>query len=216
MSYADVAGAARAAHLDIFGAFHPRPDDGTPAGTQTLVLLGPYEPGFWAHVSGSAEFADGGPDPLDRWSERVIRGLAQEIGARPLFPFGGPPYRPFIAWALRSGRAWTSPATLLVHDRAGLMVSYRGALALRQRLKLPALPAKPCDTCAGRPCLTACPVSALGPEGYDLNACHGFLDTGPGRGCMDRGCAARRACPISRDHGRLEPQSAFHMRAFHR
>ncbi|NKX45375.1 ferredoxin [Roseicyclus persicicus] len=201
--------------LAVFGGVHPGPDDGAPEGCATLLLLGPDEPGFWAHVTAEPEFADGRPDPLDRWSRRVIGRLACDLGAKALFPFGGPPWRPFLAWATRSGRAWVSPVGLLVHDRAGLMVSYRGALALRGRLDLPAPPpAPPCDGCA-RPCVTACPVGALTPAGYDVGACHAFLDTGAGRECLDRGCRARRACPVSAGYGRRTEQSAFHMRSFH-
>ena len=32
--------------------------------------------------------------------------------------------------------------------------------------------------------------------------------------CMSKGCAVRRACPVSQSYGRMEDQSAFHMRAF--
>jgi epoxyqueuosine reductase len=53
--------------------------------------------------------------------------MACDLGAKALFPFGGPPWHPFIAWAKRSGRAWESPVGFLVHDQAGLMVSYRAA-----------------------------------------------------------------------------------------
>jgi hypothetical protein len=111
----------------------PSDTDGAPAGTQTLLLLGPSEPGFWAHITASAEFIDGAPDPIDRWSRRVIGHMACDLGAKALFPFGGPPWHPFIGWAKRSGRAWESPVGFLVHDHAGLMVSYRGALALKDR-----------------------------------------------------------------------------------
>lgn len=212
----EIASAALAVQLDIFGAFHPAPGDGTPEGTGTLVLLGPHEPGFWAAVTAAPEWADGWADPLDRWSARVVGNLAARFGARALFPFGGPPHLPFHAWALASGTAWESPVRLLVHERAGLMVSYRGALALSVRLALPAPPAAPpCMDCT-RPCLAACPVGALSQSGYDLPACHGFLDTAPGAECMSRGCAVRRACPVSRSYGRLPAQSAYHMGLFHR
>lgn len=208
--------AARAVHLDVFGAFHPGAGDGAPEGTGTLVLLGPREPGFWAAVTAAPEWADGRADPLDRWSARVVGGLAVRFGARALFPFSGPPFLPFHAWALASGRAWESPVRLLVHERAGLMVSYRGALALPGRLALPdPPPAPPCRACA-RPCLAACPVGALGAGSYDLPACHGFLDTVWGAECMAGGCAVRRACPVSRSYGRLPAQSAYHMGLFHR
>ena len=216
MGLSDLDERVRADCLEISGGFHPGPEDHAPEGTGTLILLGPREPGFWEHVQTAPEFADGASDPLDRWSARVIGALAGDLGAEALFPFGGPPYRPFIAWAMRSGRAWQSPAGLLVHDRAGLLVSYRGALAFRDRFDLPPSPAKPCETCAQKPCLTGCPVNALSAEtGYDLEACHGYLDTPEGQDCMTRGCRARRACPVSQGYGRLEAQSAFHMRAFH-
>jgi hypothetical protein len=165
-------------------------------------------------VSAAPEFGDGGADPLDRWSRRVIGGLAAHVGGRALFPFGGPPWHPFLRWAQRSGRAFVAPVGLVVHDRMGLWASWRGAIAL------PVAPAEtavanPCGTCSAQPCRTACPVAALAAGSYDLAACHGFLDTIPGRACMDQGCAARRACPLSLAYGRLAEESAHHMRHFH-
>jgi epoxyqueuosine reductase len=210
---AAIAGRAGREGLAPLGAFHPGSGDGAPAGCATLVLLGPDGPGFWDRFRASPEYRDGRPDPLNRWSERVIGALAAALGGAPLFPFGGSPWKPFTAWARRSGEAWDSPVGLLVHARLGLFVSYRGALALPDRLDLPPPPPPPCIDCA-RPCLGACPVGALTGEGYDLAACHGWLDTAPGRDCLDRGCAVRRACPVGAG---LRPaaQSAFHMAAFH-
>ncbi len=97
------------------------------------------------------------------------------------------------------------------------MISYRGALGFADRLPLPPRAASnPCLTCADRPCATACPVGALGAEApYDVPACHGFLATPPGHGCMANGCAARRACPVSKRFGRDPAQSAHHMDYFH-
>ncbi len=202
--------------LEILGGFETEPEDGTPKGYRTLLLLGPAEPDFWPMFTASAEYLDGEANALDRWSARIIGALADEIGGQALFPFGGPPYLPFIKWALRTDRAWQSPSGMLVHDRSGLMVSYRGALALQEHIELPETGLRPCDTCSGQPCLSACPVSALSDgTGYNVVACHEFLDTNNGGDCMSRGCAARRACPVSAGYGRLEEQSAFHMRAFH-
>ena len=215
MDYESLTRAVHDLHLDVFGAFHPEPEDAAPKGTETLALLGPREPGFWTHVTTEPEFTDGKPDPMDRWSRRVIGRLACDLGAKAQFPFGGPPYAPFIRWAARTGRAWPSPVTILVHDVAGLMVSYRGALALKERIELPQPPIeRPCESCS-KPCLTACPVSALTSEGYDTAACHGYLDTEAGADCLMQGCAVRRACPLSQSYGRLPAQSAFHMRSFH-
>lgn len=214
-TYQDINQATATCHLEIFGAFHPVAADHAPDGTGTLLLLGPKEPGFWDHLRQEPEFRDKSKDPIDRWSSRVIGQLAVTHSGTALFPFGGPPYLPFIAWAIRSGRAWASPVTLLVHDRAGLLASYRGAIALPCRINLPGPAACPCDTCIDQPCKTACPVDALNGQGYDLNACHNFLDTADGATCMDNGCAVRRACPVSQSYGRNPAQSAHHMKVFH-
>jgi hypothetical protein len=208
-----IAGSARQSGLAVLGAFHPGPDDGAPEACGTLVLLGPEGPGFWQVFREAPEFGDGRPDPLDRWSARVIGALAVSVGGRALFPFGGPPFAPFTAWARASGQAWISPVGLLVHARFGLLVSYRGALALTARLDLPERGERPCDGCA-KPCLEACPVGALGASGYDLAACHGWLDGAAGRSCLAGGCAVRRACPVGQGM-QPEVQSAFHMAAFH-
>ena len=199
--------------LSIMGAFHPDPQDMAP-GTGTLVLLGPGEPGFWEFVSHSPEFVDGKPDPMDRWSARVIDTIAKDLGGMALYPFGRPP-RPFISWALKSGRAWASPVGLLVHDAAGLLVSYRGAVLVPERLELDTAGSSPCDTCTEKPCLSACPAGALDTEGYRLRDCHAFLDTDAGQSCMEAGCSVRLACPISRRYQRDPAQSAYHMRQFH-
>lgn len=205
---------ARRVGLALLGGFHPDAGDGAPPGCGTLLLVGPDPVFFWDAFVASPEGTDGGADPLDRWSTRVVGGLAADHGATALFPFGGPPYQPFLSWARRSGSAWTSPVGLLVHERLGLFVSYRGALALAERLALPTPGPCPCETCAERPCLDACPVNALGGDGYDVPVCHHFLDTNPGRACMTKGCAVRRACPVAPGPW-PRAQSAFHMAAFH-
>jgi hypothetical protein len=176
-----------------------------------VALLAPAEPGFWPIFSASPEYMDGAPHPLDRWSRRVVGRIACTLGTKAVFPFGGPPWRPFTGWARRSGRAWPSPVGLLVHDTAGLWISYRGAVLLEEEVA-PATVSRPCEACPDRPCLTACPVGALSGAGYDVPRCHGFLDTGPD--CL-QGCRVRRACPVGQGR-RLALQSAFHMKAFHR
>ncbi|MEM9850390.1 MAG: ferredoxin [Pseudomonadota bacterium] len=203
--------------LTVMGAFHPGPGDGVAAGFQTLVLLGPSAD-FWSVLRQAPEFS--GPDPVDTWSARIIPALARRLGGHAYLPFGGPPYAPFLRWARASGRAWASPLGMLVHDTHGLWVSYRGAVAIPERLPLPVPGQAPCATCAGRPCLSACPAGAwsrdeTGAPSYDADGCRSYLDDAPRGGCLDRGCAARRACPVSVGAGRQDAQSAHHMAYFH-
>lgn len=216
MSYAGITREVEAAGLLVLGALHPARCAARQLESGTLILLG-AGPRFWGAFCAAEEATDGAPDPIDRWSSRVVAGLAEYLDGRALYPFGGPPYAAFIDWALKSGRAFSSPTGMLVHDRVGLMISYRGALHFDEELDIP-VPggASPCDTCDGRPCTTACPVAALrAGTAYDLHACHGFLYTSAGAGCMAQGCAVRRACPLSKGAGRRAEQSALHMRSFH-
>lgn len=177
----------------------------------TLILIGPDEPSFWPIFAQSREYHDGHPDPLDRWSKRVLDDIATHFDATAFFPFGGPPYRPVMTWALRSGRFCTSPIGFLVHDTAGLFVSLRGVLLVNERLT-PATSANPCATCQDKPCLAACPVDAF-TSGYDVAACKSHLTTPLGRDCMTLGCRSRRACPIGQGN-RLSDQATHHMKAF--
>lgn len=213
-TFASLEAKANERHLTVLGGFHPTPADGAPHTCKTLLMLGPDEPGFWPAFQGSPESRDGLPDPMDRWSRRVIDLWAAEIGATAVYPFGGPPFAPFFRWAERTGRIKASPIRLLVHDVAGLMVSFRGALAFGEHIALPAPPAAPCPTCTAKPCLTACPVAAFDGTSYDVEACKDYLATPDGSDCTEQGCKARRACPVSAAYPRLAAQSAFHMKAF--
>lgn len=214
MTLADLDAGVRAVGLAVRGAFHPDAEDLAPDGTGTIVLLGPDEPGFWDVFTASREYLDGHRHPLDRWSKRIVTKVAAPLQAQAVFPYDGPPYPPFLRWAERCGSSWSSPVQLLVHETAGLFISFRAALALPTRLDLPPAVAKPCLTCTTQPCTTACPVGALAPgQPYNVPACVAHIESADGAACRD-GCLVRRACPVSQSFGRRPEQSAFHMRAF--
>lgn len=197
------------------GAQHPGVSEARQLEGGTLILLGTAA-AFWEVFETSPEWTDNHPHPIDRWSTRVVEGLAQGLSATAYFPFGGPPYAPFIDWALKSGRTFTSPVGALVHDTVGMLISFRGALHFEREFDIPALSGvSPCTDCPA-PCATACPVEALNSHAfYDVDSCHAYLNTQAGKTCLTEGCATRLACPVSAGAGRRRVQTAHHMKAFH-
>ena len=217
---ADIEAAIRRAGLAPRGVVALAPDEQEQGleCCRSIVLVGFAGAPGWEAFACAPERGDGLAHPLDRWSRRVVGALAAEFGATALFPFDGPPYRPFQRWAQRAEPVYPSPIGLAIHARHGLWHSYRGALAFAGDLAAAAAqdgadrPASPCLSCSQRPCLSACPVGALTEAGYDVAACAAHLVTDAGRPCMAQGCLARRACPVAPAYG--SDQAAFHMQAF--
>jgi len=199
--------------LSYRGGLHPAAGE---APGKTLVLVGFIGSQNWPSFAASPEAADGQPDPLDRWSTRVITAVAQTLGATPLFPFGGPPFLPFQRWAQLAEPVHPSPLGILIHPDWGLWHAYRGALALADRIALPPPDPRPspCDSCADKPCLSACPVNAFTPTGFDVPACVIHISMPAGADCITTGCRARSACPVGAQYRHVPEQSEFHQRSF--
>jgi len=188
-----------------------------PAPLRGLLLVGNGGSSLWPVFSRSAEFADGGADPLDRWSLRVGHELAARLGGRAIFPFEGPPFPPFLSWAAETGESVSSRLSLFMHRRLGLWHAYRFALAVPWSTDRPPTGAafeSPCLQCAEQPCLDACPVSAFSGPVYRSDLCTDYLDSGTESDCRRLGCASRRACPEGRVFTYLPEQASFHMDAF--
>ncbi|MBT4906739.1 MAG: hypothetical protein HOL07_15335 [Rhodospirillaceae bacterium] len=196
--------------------FHPVPEDKVPDDPATVILVGNAGPDMWAAFDAVRNGYAGQPNPLDAWISDTLTNVAVNVGATALFPFGGPPHLPFQRWAQRAEPVHPSPVGVLIHPEFGLWHAYRGALAFTEILELPMSEPEPspCDSCADKPCLSACPVGAFGGDAYEVPACVRHI-TGPDTGdCMGQGCLARRACPVGQDYVYAPAQAGFHMRAF--
>ena len=142
--------------------------------------------------------------------KKTIKEIAIKLNVRSFFPFEAP-FQPFIDWAKKCSTMGSSPVRLLVHKEKGLFISFRGALGINEYIESPNNSKDICTPCE-KPCLTACPVSALNQDGYDVIRCKEYVNTPSGQECRN-GCLVRRSCP-SGQNLRLKEQSNFHMRAF--
>lgn len=216
VTFRDIESTIRKSGLTSRGGFHPGAEDAVPDNPGTLVLVGNVGPAMWtAFGRDRSDYADR-ENPLDDWVLDRLTAFADRLGATPLFPFGGPPYLPFQRWAQKAEPVHSSPLGVLIHPDYGLWHAYRGALAFSDVIDLPApdMRQSPCESCVEKPCLTTCPVSAFGADGYDVPVCVEHLETTAGQDCMELGCRARRACPVGTKHVYEPAQAGFHMNAF--
>ncbi len=218
MELARIFDSVEAAGLTPLGAFHPEPADAVPAladgrPARTLVLAGNAGPGMWQAFSAARDPARA---LLDDWSRDVLDPMADDLGARAVYPFDQP-YPPFQRWAMKAGPCHPSPLGMFIHPDHGLWFGFRGALAFAEEIGLAAPDRRPspCASCPEKPCLSACPAGAFSKDlGYDVPKCIDHIAGPDERDCMGWGCHARRACPIGADARYAPDQAAFHMRAF--
>ena len=218
MSFQDIAAALAQSGLHARGGFHPSADEGVPevdAGlaTRTVIVIGSGR----AHWEEFRAAQMPGAHPLDDWVRATVQAVAVAWGARAVFP-SDRPFLPFQRWAQRAEDVHPSPLGVLIHPELGLWHAYRAALLFAAPLTVPERGSRPspCDACANKPCLSACPAGSFGPGGFDSSSCHTHLETAAGQSCLEGGCRARDACPVGRDRRYGPDQIRFHMRAFHR
>ena len=194
------------------GWFAPRRDDRVPEGTRFVILLGNAGPQMFRRF---ARERDPQHDLMDDWCREVIGRRARDLDAKAVYPFDKPPL-PFLSWARRAKAGFVSPLGLNIHSTYGLWHAFRAALLFPVEFDLPPLSAgaHPCESCQGKPCLSACPVEAFSGESYNVPRCIEHIASPRGADCMAQGCLARRACPVGRAFAYAPAQAQFHMRAF--
>lgn len=213
--------------LLLRGGFRPAPGTPLPSlpGDRTagfVVMVGNAGPDSWHHFARSPEMRDGAPDPMNRWTKRVVDAIASRFHSLALYPSDGPPYYPFQRWAQQAEAVFPSPLGILIHPRFGLWHAYRAALlfANPEDLGLESFDQgrgigdHPCESCREKPCLSACPVGAFTGTLYRVDDCASHVASPAGTDCRAGYCRARRACPIGLDYIYDQEQAAFHMAAF--
>ena len=199
-----------------FGAGDAAPDGPSGRPARSVLLVGHGGGTIWPHFSAWRETQPADlKNPLDTWSRSVIGAVANTTSARAVFP-SDRPYLPFQQWAMQAEGLKPSPLGILMHPRFGLWHAYRGAMLFESdpALPVPETTIHPCDSCAGKPCLNACPVRAFSAGGFDAVACRTHLRSPDGTACLGGGCLARAACPVGAEHRYGAEQTAFHMAAF--
>jgi ferredoxin len=198
----------RAAAFTPLGWFAPRDMDET----KFVILIGNVGLDMFRRF---ARERDERTASLDGWTKAVVDPLASNLEARAVYPFDIP-HQPFLTWARLAGAGHVSPLGMNIHGQYGLWHAYRAALLFPVEFDMPrnSNGAHPCESCADKPCLSACPVSAFDGTTYNVSACGTHILSNAGADCMGGGCRARLACPVGKQYQYHPRQMQFHMRAF--
>ncbi len=204
--------AIRRAGFTPLGWFEPAAADRVPGDARFVMLVGNAGPDMFRRF---ARERDHRTAKIDDWTREAIGVLADDLSARAVFPFDMQPL-PFLTWARRAGAGHVSPLGLNIHPTYGLWHAFRAALLFPVVFDLPMqlAGAHPCEACANKPCLSACPVKAFDGSSYDVAACAAHLESAAGESCMSGGCLARHACPVGQGFAYHPVQAQFFMRAF--
>jgi len=185
-------------------------------GALGAVVVGSGGPTFFDRFSADApEARDGVPNPLDRFTRRVvaeaIHADLEPFGVRyaVYHPFGAEPVIPFQRLGRAAGLGGPSPLGLQVHPTYGAWWAYRALVVVDRELPAGNPPGDGCEGCPA-PCIDACPARAPARAGFSVAACHVHrLMAEPCR----LSCAARLACIRGPEHRYRDEELAFHMAA---
>lgn len=173
-----------------------------------LLLVGHGGRDLWSAVQAAKPR---GSDPIDDYSvatvDRWFRASFPQHHYHLLYPGAG-------GVALqRLGRlaGWHHPSPLMVgiNDRWGTWFAYRVALVTDAPLAPTARQDgdPPCERCADKPCIVACPADAMAAGSLALERCVEFR-LRPQSPCATS-CPARLGCPVGAAH-RYEPAQIRH------
>ncbi len=157
---------------------------------------------FQSTYLGNEDFTQLYPTPAKRSHVPLMRlgGLAGWNIPSPLGLGLHPEYGPWSAYRV----AWLTQSDQLPNDYFVKPSQFKhiGFNALQDAAEL-------CVGCAA-PCTTACPASAVQiGHNFNIDACHEHRE--PLTSECHVHCAARRACPIGKDHQYADEQLAHHM-----
>jgi len=173
--------------------------DGSMDGFTQLILIGNAGPALWR----SARAAALDPEhPIDAFSVDAVGSWLDGVPGGDVRRVCYPGEAPFGLQALGALAGWHHPSPFMVgiQPEWGTWFAYR--VAVLTNTALPLTPRRestsPCEHCADRPCVSACPADAMAHGAFSLADCVRWR-LAPESSCADT-CQARLACPVGSAH----------------
>jgi epoxyqueuosine reductase len=182
----------------------PWKDGALAAGYRQLILIGHGGRSLWEAVTRSGIDS---PDPIDDFTLQTIgRWMAEELpGHRYDIIYPGPQTIPLQRLGALAGWHHATPFMLGIDADWGTWFAYRAAV-LADTHFAPVLAvdrtaheaSNPCAACATRPCVAACPASAMSDASFALQKCLAWRQLADSTCAFT--CRTRLACPVGSEH----------------
>jgi len=175
-----------------------------------LVLVGHGGRRLWTALG---EWGMRTADPVDHYSMEMTRQFIHDYldETNVLWLYPGSTYLvPLQQLGQAAGWSQPSPLGQGIHPKYGVWFAYRAAFLTMVELPLHVeRPGpSPCESCAEKPCIATCPVSAVKMGSFDVEGC-GRFRISQDSACADR-CLARMACPFFPEHRYDLEQIRYH------
>lgn len=178
---------------------------GDTEGFSQLILLGHAGKRLWecAQTAGMV-----GEDPIDHYVRQTVARFFAEDFPTTRYQMVYPGNTPVGLQQLGKLAGWhnTSPFMVGIDSEWGSWFAYR-AVILADSAFLPFSAvhrSTPCPDCVARPCVTACPASALSGPSFALDKCIAYRRQ-PDSACRTT-CVARTTCPVGSEHRYCDAQ----------
>jgi hypothetical protein len=203
--------------LNLYGIADGRPYDRFLSGCQSAIVLANGGTALWdafvVDVQQSPLHLSQQQHPFDAFVHRLLlRSDPNPPPSRRWIRCAAEPeeFIDFRPLGREAGLGFQSNMGLLINPEYGLWIGLRAVLLSTEKLEVSQKKQEqlsPCANCTEKPCISACPGSAVSETGWDMGICSKYHNIS--QDCHGR-CHSRLACPIGKKHRHGTLQHHYH------
>lgn len=168
-------------------------------GETQLILIGHAGRRLWSRICAQGI---AGEHPIDSYTMATVRRWFAEVAPGKQLRFLYPGDHPIGLQHLGKLAGWhhSTPFMVGIDGEWGSWYAYRAAILTDSDFApfFPVDRSHPCEPCAGRPCVPACPADALSGKDFDLDRCLTYRRSENSR--CELVCISRISCPTGAEH----------------
>lgn len=178
-------------------------------GNKQLLFVGHAGRAFWQQLSAGRRHDH---NPVDEFTRQQINRWFEQCQPNSEYQWLYPGHRliPLQQLGVLAGWHFPSPFMVGVNSRWGSWYAYRAVILADTQFPETEKPQwhSPCVDCLDKPCIAACPASAVSAAGLDLGRCSAFRLEADSP--CQYSCLARLSCPVGRQYKYSQEQIHYH------